>query len=180
MSILSSANAVLDQPETNIIPKGSPPMKIDLTKEEYRNLIDMLYIADWVITSQQSETDPELDRYQQLRNKLYALAEKAGLGNLIEFDSELKNYYETAEFEDESACHQIIDEYDNGTFWDRLIEELTMRDLNGEFSGKKSKEKDADAYFARYSDIEAKYMKEFEKNGLKNITIKSGKTARTD
>jgi len=86
----------LDQPETIIIPKGSPPMKIDLTKEEYRNLIDMLYIADWVITSQQSETDPELDRYQQLRNKLYALAEKAGLGNLIEFDSELKNYYETA------------------------------------------------------------------------------------
>ncbi len=154
-------------------------MKIDITKEEYRNLIDMLYIADWVMASYKSETDPEIDKYQQLRNKFYALAEKMGMKNLIEFDAELNNYYETAEFEDESACHQIIDEYDNEAFWDRLIEEMTMRDLHAEVDVRKVKEKDSDVYFNRYATIEKKYIKEFEKNGLENLTIKAAKAIRT-
>jgi len=154
-------------------------MKIDITKEEYRNLIDILYIADWVLTSYKSEHDPEMDKYQQLRNKFYALAKQMGMENLIEFDSELNNYYETAEFEDDSACHQLIDEYDNESFWDRLIEELTMRDLHAEVDVRKIKEKDSDVYFDRYAAIEKKYLKEFEKNGLENLTIKAAKTIRT-
>ena len=154
-------------------------MKIDINKEEYRNLIDMLYIADWVMTSHKSENDPEMDKYQQLRNKFYALAEKMGMEKLIELDTELNNYYETAEFEDESACHQIIDEYDNEVFWDRLIEEMTMRDLHAEVDVRKIKEKDSDVYFNRYAAIENKYIKEFEKNGLENLTIKAAKAIRT-
>ena len=154
-------------------------MKIDITKEEYRNLIDMLYIADWILTSYKSEVDPELEKYQQLRNKFYALAEKMGMENLIEYDDELKNYYETAEFEDESACHQLIDEYDNEQFWDHLIEELTMRDLHAEVDVRRVRENDSKAYFDRYETIEKKYIREFEKNGLENLIIKAAKAIRT-
>jgi len=91
----------------------------------------------------------------------------------------LINYFETQEFEDDSDCQRLIDEYDNDSFWERLIEELTMRDLQAEFAGKKTKDKDPDEYFARYAAIEKKYMKEFEKYGLENVTFKKGKPART-
>ena len=154
-------------------------MKIDLTKDEYRNLIDMLYIADWIITSYKTEIDPELEKYQQLRNKFYAHAEKMGMENLVKYDEELKNYYETAEFENESACHELINEYDNKQFWDRLIEDLTMRDLHAEVDVRKIKENDSDAYFDRYEAIEKKYIREFEKNGIENLILKAARAIRT-
>jgi hypothetical protein len=159
--------------------KGNPLMKIDLTKEEYRNLIDMLYIANWVMNAFKSETEPEMDKYQQLQQKIYARAQEAGMANLIEFKEELQTYYETEEFEEESSCHEIIDEYDNNQFWDRLVEELTVRDLHAELDARKIKEKDADSYFERFSAIQKKYTKEFEKNGLNNLMLKIRKTAKS-
>ncbi|MDI9569118.1 MAG: hypothetical protein QM278_00060 [Pseudomonadota bacterium] len=156
-------------------------MKIELTKEEYRDLIDMLYIADWIIYSHRSVDIQELLRYQQLRYKIYAFAEKAGLGNLIEYDAEMKYYIETPEFEEESDCHDIIEDYDNSVFWDRFVEMLCQRDIHREFGPKEpKKKKEFEKYCLRFIDIENQYKEEFEKNGLENVMIKGLNAARTD
>jgi len=153
-------------------------MKINVTKDEYRSLIDMIYIADWVLTSYKSEEGPEIKKYQDVRQKFYALAKDMGMENLIEFDKELNGYCETAEFEDTSDCHQFIDEYDNDSFWERLIEQLATRDLEAEFDGKETRAKDPDEYFDRFAAIEIKYMAEFEENGVDNLAIVKRKPSR--
>ncbi|MFA5183029.1 MAG: hypothetical protein WC405_17055 [Syntrophales bacterium] len=155
-------------------------MKINVTKDEYRSLIDIIYIADWVLTSYKSEEGQEIKRYKDVMQKFYALAKDMGMENLIKFDKELNAYWETKEFDDTSECHQFIDEYDNDSFWERLIEQLTTRDLEEELGGKKTMDKDPDKYFERYAAIEMKYMAEFEENGLDNLTIRKRKPALTN
>lgn len=155
-------------------------MKINVTKDEYRSLIDMIYIADWVLTSYKSEEGPEIKKYQDVLQKFYALAKDMGMENLIKFDEELNSYCETQEFEDTSERHQFIGEYDNDSFWERLIEQLTTRDLQEKFGGKETRDKDPDKYFERYAAIEMKYMAEFEENGLDNLTIRKRKPAMTN
>ncbi len=154
-------------------------MKINVTHDEYRHLIDMIYIADWVLTSYKSEEGPEIKQYQDVMQKFYALAKDMGMGNLIEFDKELNTYCETQEFNDTSECQQFINEYDNDSFWERLIEQLTTRDLEEELIGKETIAKDRDKYFERYAAIEMKYISEFEEYGLDNLAIKKRKPATT-
>ena len=55
-------------------------MKINVTQDEYRHLIDMIYIADWVLTSYKSEEGPEIKQYQDVMQKFYALAKDMGMG----------------------------------------------------------------------------------------------------
>jgi hypothetical protein len=155
-------------------------MKINITKNEYRSLIDMIYIADWVLTSYKSEAGPEIKKYQDVIQKFYGLAKDMGMDNLIKFEREMNAYCETMEFEDTSECHQFIDEYDNDAFWERLIEQLTTRDLEDEMGGKKAMDKDPDKYFERYAAVEMKYMSEFEENGLENLTIRKRKPSITN
>lgn len=152
-------------------------MKINVTKDEYRSIIDMFYIADWVLTSYKTEEGPEIKKYHEVMQKFYALAKEMGMGNLIEFDKELNAYCETQEFEENSPCHQFLDEYDNDAFWERLIEQLTTRDLKMDTGGKMTMDKDPQKYFERYGAIEMKYMAEFEENGLDNLTVVTRKPA---
>jgi hypothetical protein len=155
-------------------------MKINVTKNEYRSLIDMIYIADWVLTSFKSEDGPEINKYKEVMQKFYALAKDMGMEKLIKFDKELNGYTETHEFEDTSECHQFIDEYDNDSFWERLIEQLTTRDMQEKFGGKETRDKDPDKYFEQYAAIEMKYMTEFEENDLDNLTIRKRKPVVTN
>lgn len=155
-------------------------MKINITKDEYRSLIDIIYIADWVLTSYKSEEGPELKKYKDIMQKFYALAKDMGMENLIKFDKELNAYCETQEFGDTSECHQFIDEYDNDSFWERLIEQLTTRDLEEKLGGKKTGDNDPDNYFERYAAIEKKYMAEFEEHDLANLTLRKRKPATTN
>jgi hypothetical protein len=152
-------------------------MKINVTKDEYRHLIDMLYIADWVLTSYKSEEGPEIKRYQDVMQKFYALAKDMNMENLIKFDKELNTYCETQEFNDTSDCQQFIDEYDNDSFWERLIEQLTTRDLEEESIGTETGAQDREKYSERYAAIEMKYISEFEENGLDILAIKKRKSA---
>lgn len=155
-------------------------MKINITKDEYRSLIDIIYIADRVLTSYKSEEGPEIKKYQDVIQKFYALAKDMGMEKLIKFDKELNAYCETQEFDDTSQCHQFLDEYDNDTFWERLIEQLTARDLEEESTGKEARDKDPDKYFERYASLEMKYISEFEEYGLDNLVIGKRKPALTN
>ena len=68
-------------------------MKIDLTRSEYRDLLDMLYIADWVLTAHREEEDPRTQRYRKLEQKYFAFAKAMKYENLIESAPEFKEFF---------------------------------------------------------------------------------------
>lgn len=70
--------------------------EIQLTKAEYRLLLDLLAIADWVMNSADEKPRAKARPYLKLLQKFYAMAEAFGFGDLVEYVPEMKTYFFTA------------------------------------------------------------------------------------
>jgi len=110
-------------------------MKIEITNEEYRTLLDVLHVAEVVLSGHRRQEDPRSEQHRMLIQKLYALAGDAGLGQLIEFDNARKRYHPTEEFENNAPAHSFVDEFADHVFWDELISRLTARDAAWQAGG---------------------------------------------
>jgi hypothetical protein len=147
-------------------------MKIEFTKAEYRDLLDMVYIAEWIMKAHKIEDDPRTKCYEELGQKIMSDAEKMGFGHLIEYAPEYDKYFPTRIFEDASSAHGFIDEYDNDSFWEELVNRLAERDLIRQEGGLSNVLRlSIEERLEKQFQLEGKYAVEFEENGLENIVI---------
>lgn len=79
-------------------------MKIYFSKREYRQLLDLIYLGDWVVAS---HLETEKSPYESLRNKIYSHAHDFGFDELIVHDKHANAYYETASFEEQGVTDYI-------------------------------------------------------------------------
>ena len=54
-------------------------MKIEFSKAEYRTLLELLYLAEWMLTAHDDAPDPAKERHYLLCQKIYASAKAMGL-----------------------------------------------------------------------------------------------------
>ncbi|MCB1986697.1 MAG: hypothetical protein KDF49_14855, partial [Nitrosomonas sp.] len=118
------------------------------------------------------EEAPEKKQYQDVIQKFYSYAEEMGYDNLIKADKALNKYFETMEYEENSQVNEIIENYDNATFWDELVSGLALRDAqeiegNDAFNKMSPEERIQLLY-----PLEEKYHEEFMANDLANLQIK--------
>ena len=147
-------------------------MKINITKKEYRLLLDILYLGEWMLTAHDQEEAPEKKQYQDVVQKFYSYAEEMGYENLIKADKALNKYFETMEYEESSQVNEIIENYDNATFWDELVSGLALRDAQ-EIEGNDAFNKmSPDERIQLLYPLEEKYHEEFMANDLANLQIK--------
>ena len=150
-------------------------MQIDFTKVEYRDLLDMIYIADWVLNAHKMADDPRTKRYGKLEQKILSYAEKMGFGHLVMYEPKFEKYFPTSTFEDLSPAYNFIKEYDNDTFWEELMYRLAERDLiKQEGSLSNVLRLPVEERLEKQFRLEEKYAVEFEENGLDNIRIDQG------
>jgi len=147
-------------------------MKINFTKKEYRLLLDILYLGEWVLTAHDQEVVPEKEKYQDVIQKFYSYAEEMGYGNLIEADKALNKYYETREYEDTSAVNEIIENYNNAEFWEELVPRLAMRDAEETEGNEAINKMSPEERIRLLHPLEKKYHEEFMANDLTNLKIK--------
>lgn len=133
-------------------------MNIELTNKEYRLLLDLVYIGNWILNS--TRTDDRIEDYDLLQEKLFAKAPANGMRSLAE--SWQGHVFPSRAYED-GGIHEAIADYEDAVFFDILAEELARRDLGLEDS-------DPDDATALANRID-EYMAEFEKNGLNTINI---------
>ena len=133
-------------------------MNIELTSKEYRLLLDMVYIGNWILNS--TRTDDRIEDYDLLQEKLFAKAPANGMRSLVE--SWQGHIFHSRAYED-GGIHEAIADYEDAVFYDILAEELARRDLGLE----NSDPEDATELTNRMDE----YMAEFEKNGLNTINI---------
>lgn len=147
-------------------------MQIDFTKAEYRDLLDMVYISEWIMNAHKTENDPRTKRYGKLEQKILSYAEKMGFGHMVEYAPEYEKYFPTRMFEDAGSAHGFIDEYDNDSFWEELINRLAERDLIRREDGLSNVLRlPVEERLEKQFKLEEKYAIEFEENGLENIRI---------
>ena len=133
-------------------------LKIELTKKQFRRLLDLVYIGNWVLNSTRGE-DRFAD-YDEVESALFSKALENGMTELAEaFNGEV---LPSRAFVD-GGIHEAIMEYEDTVFFEILAEELARRDMDHE----PITSDNYDELTARMDE----YIDEFEKNGTDNILL---------
>ena len=130
-------------------------MNIDLTDKEFRRLLDMVYIGNWILNS--TRAADRFEDYDIVQEKLFSLCAKSGMRSLIQV---WHGHVFPAKAYEDGGIHEAIADYEDAVFFDILAEELSRRDLGEDID-------DFGALTARMDE----YMAEFEKNGVANLTV---------
>ena len=131
-------------------------MELNLTEKQFRRLLDLVYIGNWVLNS--TRGDDRIREYDEVESQVFAHCLDHGMAKLVElYDGELIPSLAFAE----GGIHEAIMAYEDVTFFEILAEELALKDL-----GEPTRE--------NYNDILERmeeYMGEFEENGTDHITV---------
>ncbi len=133
-------------------------MNIELTDKEFRRLLDLVYVGNWILNS--TRGGDRFEDYDIVQEKLFALCSNNGMQSLIQ--SWHGRAYPSRAYE-EGGIHDAIADYEDAVFFDILAEELSRRDMSAEGADQDD-----------MSDLNKRmdeYMSEFEKNGVDNLTI---------
>ena len=57
-------------------------MQIELSKKEFRRLLDLVYIGNWILNS--TRGDDRIEDYDNVESKLFALCRENGMQALVE------------------------------------------------------------------------------------------------
>lgn len=135
-------------------------MKLELTTKDFRRLLDMVYIGNWVLNS--TRGDDRISDYDRVESILFAKAAEQGMTALAEvYQGEIIPSKAFAE----GGIHEAIMEYENNVFFEILAEDLARRDME-------DTPIDESNYAELASRIDA-YISEFEANGTDNILVDS-------
>ena len=146
-------------------------MKINVTKKEYRTLLDIIHIADWVLHAHDTEGRTDTQEYQELFQKFFALAEEMGYDDLIQLSKEDSKYYPTFNFESESVAENLIQEFENNSFWEELTSRLARRDVMKEKNAQSVADLSDEEWFEAMTTAEEKWVKEFDSHDLDRISV---------
>ena len=100
-------------------------MQIELTKKEFRRLLDLVYIGNWVLNSPRG--DDRFADYDNVESKLFGLCKSHGMGILTE---EWEGIDIPSKANADGGIHEAIAFYEDNIFYQILAEELSRRDMN--------------------------------------------------
>ena len=133
-------------------------MKLELTTKQFRRLLDMAYIGNWILNS--TRGDDRFKDYDDVESLLFAKAREEGMGVLAEdWQGEVVPSRAFAE----GGIHEAIMEYENNVFFEILAEDLARRDMD-----------DVPIDETNYDELTQRidaYIDEFEAHGTDNITV---------
>lgn len=133
-------------------------MDIQLSKKEFRRLLDMVYIGNWILNSTRG-ADRFAD-YDAVESKLFALCRDNGMPTLV--DKWEGEDVPSRAFAD-GGIHEAIMDYEDTVFFEILAEELARRDMEYAPVSREN----YDELVSRMDD----YIAEFEANGTDNLVI---------
>lgn len=153
-------------------------MKINLTKKQYWDMMRSVYIGYWVANAI-CEDDKEKDNgIESVRNYIFSFAKEFGLEKYAEYDNELNKYYATWDMDDEPSVRDLIERYDEHTFWDEMSHRLGKRDFFRRYTEKEIENMDEEDYFENIMRYEIEWEEEFEKNGIECLRLDNNKKSK--
>ena len=135
-------------------------MELHLTRKQYRRLLDMVYIGNWVLNS--TRGDDRIPDYDEVESLLFSKAKEEGMGVLAELSN--GEGIPSRAFA-EGGIHEAIMDYEDNVFFDILAEDLARRDMD-----------DVPIDDSNYEELASRidaYIAEFEEHGTDNITVDS-------
>lgn len=146
-------------------------MKLDLTRAEYLTLLTAMQLADWVLHAHQTEESDETQPFRALEQKVFALAGDFDCKHLVEYVEEEGRFYASAEFDETGPAMEFIEEFENESFWNELLERLVERDLLRQLGEKTVEGLDPEEREIREEPYRRVYGDEFATHGVDRLEI---------
>ena len=135
-------------------------MNVSLTNGEFRQLLDLVFIGNWVLNS--TRGNDRIEEYDQIESKLFGLCRNGPLSALVDTSTGIA-------LPSPAFCKggimEAIAYYEDSVFFDILADELARRDMDYQPVSKDN----YDELVSRMDD----YIAEFEAHGTDNISIPS-------
>ena len=133
-------------------------VRIDFSDKEFRRLLDLVYIGNWVLNSIRG--NDRFTDYDDVESKVFAHCANTKMRSLFEVvEGEV---LPSAAYE-EGGIHEAIMEYEDTVFFEILAEELSRRDMDDE----EIRQDNQEELTVRMNE----YMLEFEQNGVENLEL---------
>lgn len=133
-------------------------MQFELSKKEFRSLLDLVYIGNWVLNS--TRGNDRFQVYDDLESKLFSLCRTNGMKVLVE---EWEGVDVPSKAYTDGGIHEAIAFYEDNVFYEILAEELSRRDMDY-----------AEITDDNYEEIVGRmnrYMDEFQLSGLDHLKL---------
>ncbi|MBE6995836.1 MAG: hypothetical protein E7429_03790 [Ruminococcaceae bacterium] len=133
-------------------------MKIELTEQQFRYLLDLVYIGNWVMNS--TRENDRIKEYDQVESLVFSHCLQHKMRKLVElYQGEL---IPSRAFAD-GGIHEVIESYEDIAFYEILAEEMALRDLDG-------LPLTAENYGTLMERID-RYMADFNQHGTDHISV---------
>ena len=133
-------------------------MELKLTQKQFRRLLDLVYIGNWVLNS--TRGDDRIRDYDQVESLVFSHCLGQDMAALTElYEGEIIPSRAFAE----GGIHEAIMAYEDTTFFEILAQELALRDLD-----------DPPLTPENYNEVMERmneYLGEFEQHGTDHITV---------
>lgn len=133
-------------------------MQIELTQKEFRRLLDLVYIGNWILNS--TRGDDRFPDYDDLESKLFALCRQNNMSVLAE---DWNGTVIPSRAYEQGGIQEAIAFYEDNVFYEILAEELSLRDMGyAEIN---------DENYPEIVNRMGQYMNEFESSGLDHLVL---------
>ena len=133
-------------------------MELQLTEKQFRRLLDLVYIGNWVLNSARGED--RIRDYDVVESQVFSHCLDHGMAALVElYNGEIIPSRAFAE----GGIHEAIMAYEDVAFFEILAEELALRDLDAERA--------TDENYDEVMERMEQYMGEFEAHGTDHISV---------
>lgn len=153
-------------------PAKNSKQAITLTKTQYFALLKTVYLGNWFANAirDDSENDKRKEDYDVAESIIFSNAKQFGYSQYVadEFAEEGK-YYPSRALEEEPDIMDTIDEYNECTFWDELVERLAEKDFTQHNSRAQIRAMSQNERIEKLYEFIDTWAEEINTNGLDNI-----------
>lgn len=133
-------------------------MEIKMTEKQFRRLLDLVYIGNWILNS--TRGDDRIRQYDEVESLVFSQCLAHGMAPLTElYQGQLIPSQAFAE----GGIHEAIMAYEDTTFFEILAQELALRDMD-----------DPPITEENYDEVMNRmnaYLGEFEAHGTDHISV---------
>ncbi len=147
-------------------------MKVSFTTKEYGRLLELVHLGLWVAGARPDDPATMPERYADIAQKAFALAEPMGCADLVEVD--VNGQYFPGEKLTSGPVEEKIDQFVEDAFWSEIVGRLAERDLRTELGSTKMSDELTPDEDERLAALEDNYWREFETNGVEYLILLRG------
>ncbi len=147
-------------------------MILELDKKQFETLLKLVYLGNWIAnaTRDGDEDDPTIDEYDEMEHFIFKVGYENGFKKIITYGKEYDIYDFTEDYL-ENEINELIDRYNDYSFWEGLTQNLVQRDIVEELGEREYLQMDPIKRWSITFEKSNLYDDEFIENGIENLRL---------